>query len=114
MPKVQYNNISFTAISAAIPEHTIDNVKYTDFFEADVVSEIVEKTGIKQRRFAPTHITSSDLCFHAAEKLIKDNQLDRNEIDVLIFISQTPDFRMPASSIISSRTFRSLKVYSSF
>ena len=42
MPKVQYNNIIFTAISAAIPEHTIDNIKYTDF-EADVVSEIVEK-----------------------------------------------------------------------
>jgi 3-oxoacyl-[acyl-carrier-protein] synthase-3 len=45
-------------------------------------------------------VCSSDLCFAAAEKLIADNMTDRNEIDLLVFVSQTPDYRMPATSVI--------------
>ena len=41
-----------------------------------------------------------DLCFAAAERLIADNNLNRNEIDLLVFLSQTPDYRMPATSIL--------------
>ncbi|MBT3546866.1 MAG: ketoacyl-ACP synthase III [Flavobacterium sp.] len=100
MPKITYNNIGITAISAAIPKNTIKNLEYTNHFDENVVKEIVDKTGIKERRFAPDHLTSSDLCYHAAEKLILDNAIDKTEIDVLIFVSQTPDYRMPATSII--------------
>ena len=100
MPKIKYNNICFTAMAAAVPENTIENAEYTQFFDEKIVKEIVDKTGIKQRRFAPSHITSSDLCYHAAEKLIADNDIDREEIDIILFVSQTPDYRMPASSII--------------
>jgi 3-oxoacyl-[acyl-carrier-protein] synthase-3 len=38
------------------------------------------------------------LCFAAAEKLIADNSINKEEIDLLVFISQTPDYRMPATS----------------
>ena len=40
------------------------------------------------------------MCFHAAKQLFTDNNTDTDEIDVLLFISQTPDYRMPATSII--------------
>ena len=43
---------------------------------------------------------SSDLCFAAAEDLIKGMGINRDEIDLLLFISQTPDYRMPATSIL--------------
>ncbi|RXE63524.1 ketoacyl-ACP synthase III, partial [Muribaculaceae bacterium Isolate-001 (NCI)] len=46
------------------------------------------------------HTCSSDLCFAAASKLIADNNIDRSDIDLLIFISQTPDYRMPATSVL--------------
>lgn len=62
--------------------------------------EVVDKVGIYERRFADAETCSSDLCFAAAEKLIADNNIDRNEIDLLIFISQTPDYRMPATSVL--------------
>ena len=61
---------------------------------------LVEKIGVKQRRFSDTNTCSSDLCFAAAEKLIMDMEINRDEIDALIFISQTPDYRMPATSIL--------------
>ena len=60
----------------------------------------MDKVGIYERRFADPDVCSSDLCFAAAEKLLIDNNIDRDEIDLLVFLSQTPDYRMPATSII--------------
>ena len=40
------------------------------------------------------------MCYSASEKLFKDFNIDRNKIDVLIFVSQTPDYRMPATSVV--------------
>jgi len=100
MANLSYENIGVSAMAGAVPSNTINNIDYTDFFDKEVVKEIVDKTGIEQRRFAPPHLTASDLCFHAAKKLFEDNIIDSTEIDVLLFVSQTPDYRMPATSII--------------
>ena len=86
-------------MSAAVPKHVINNREYTDVFSAEEANEIVDKTGIEQRRFADGNTCSSDLCFAAAEKLFKDNKINKDEIDLLVFISQTPDYRMPATSV---------------
>jgi len=59
----------------------------------------VDKTGVEERRFTTEGQTASDLCFAAAEQLFLDNQIDTSEIDILLFVSQTPDYRMPATSI---------------
>jgi len=100
MANLKFENIGIKALAAAVPSNTVDNLSYTEHFPADDVKEIVEKTGIKERRFAPHGMTSSDLCFHAAKKLMDDNNLEPEEIDGLIFVSQTPDYRMPATSVI--------------
>jgi 3-oxoacyl-[acyl-carrier-protein] synthase-3 len=97
---LKFNKVGITGISAAIPKNTIDNYAYTDFFDKEDVKEVVDKVGIKERRFAPDGMCASDLCFAAAEKLISDMNIDKSEIDLLIFISQTPDYRMPATSIL--------------
>lgn len=100
MALISFENLGIAALSAAVPRKVIDNYKYTEFFPTSDVKEIVDKVGVFQRRFADENTCSSDLCFAAAEKLIQDNNIDRSEIDLLIFISQTPDYRMPATSII--------------
>ena len=100
MANLTFENIGIKALAAAVPANTIDNLSYTEHFPAEDVKEIVEKTGIKERRFVPEGMTASDLCFHAAQKLMEDNSIKPDEIDALIFVSQTPDYRMPASSVI--------------
>lgn len=87
-------------MSAAVPRHTIHNYEYTEHFGAEEVKEIVDKIGVYERRFADANTCSSDLCFAAAQKLIDDNNVDVTEIDLLVFISQTPDYRMPATSVL--------------
>lgn len=100
MAILSFDSIGISALSAAIPKNTIFNYEYTSFFQKEDVKKIVDKIGIYERRFADNAVCASDLCYAAAEKLITDNNIDRSEIDLLIFISQTPDYRMPATSIL--------------
>lgn len=97
---MKFNGVGITALSAAVPRRVIKNYEYTEYFPADQVKEVVDKVGIYERRFADENTCSSDLCFAAAEKLFADTGTRREEIDLLVFVSQTPDFRMPATSVI--------------
>ena len=100
MALLSFNDVGISGLAAAVPLTIINNYEYTQHFPTEVVKEIVDKVGISQRRFADAATCSSDLCFAAAEKLIADKQINREEIDLLVFISQTPDYRMPATSVI--------------
>lgn len=99
MAYMKFKGIGITAMAAAVPSRVIDNLKYTEHFPEEQVKEVVEKVGIYERRFTDELTCSSDLCFAAAQKLILDNQINRDEIDLLVFVSQTPDYRMPATGI---------------
>ena len=99
MAYLQYDGVGITAMAAAVPKRVIVNREYTEVFTKEEAAEIVDKTGIEERRFADAETCSSDLCFAAAEKLIADNNINKEEIDLLVFISQTPDYRMPATSV---------------
>lgn len=95
---MKFKGIGISAMAGAVPSHIIENLKYTEFFPQDQVNEVVEKVGVYERRFADAQTCSSDLCFAAAQKLFADNDIDRSEIDLLVFISQTQDYRMPATA----------------
>lgn len=100
MADLVFEGISITSMSGAVPANTIINRKFTKYFDQNIVNDIIDKTGVEERRVSNNKTTSSDLCFAAANKLFLDNNICKDEIDVLIFVSQTPDFRMPATSII--------------
>jgi len=95
-----FKNVGISGLAAAVPGQVIDNYSHDQFFSRDEIREVVDKIGVKQRRFAGPDVCSSDLCFAAAEELINGMSIDRREIDLLIFISQTPDYRMPATSVL--------------
>lgn len=99
MANFRYNNTGIAGLSAAVPSRVYTNLTDNANFSAEDAKAIVEKTGILERRVADASTCASDLCFAATEKLLGDMGFDRNEIDVLIFVSQTPDFRMPATAI---------------
>ena len=100
MAYLSYKGVGISAMAAAVPRTVINNYEYTQFFPKEEVKDVVDKIGVFERRFTDADTCSSDLCFAAAEKLIAENDIDRSEIDLLVFISQTPDYRMPATSVI--------------
>lgn len=101
MAIIKFNNVGITALAGCVPKYVIDNYKYDlDIWPEEEVKKVVDKVGVTERRFVDDKTCASDLCFAAAEKLIDDNNIDKNEIDLLVFLSQTPDYRMPATSIL--------------
>ena len=100
MGLLSFNNIGITGISAAVPKNVINNYEYDKYFKKEEIKEVIDKIGVRQRRFADDKTCSSDLCYAAAEKLLIELNIKREEIDLLIFISQTPDYRMPATSVL--------------
>jgi 3-oxoacyl-[acyl-carrier-protein] synthase III len=100
MAFLNFENVGIRAMAACVPSKIIYNYNYTENFPADEVKQVIDKIGVVERRFAAPGVCSSDLCFSAAEKLFQDTACNRSEIDLLIFVSQTPDYRMPATSVI--------------
>jgi 3-oxoacyl-[acyl-carrier-protein] synthase-3 len=100
MGLLSFENVGIKGISGAVPVRTINNYEYDLYFNKSDIKEIVDKIGVKERRFADSNMCSSDLCCAAAEQLISEMHIDRSEIDLLVFISQTPDYRMPATSVL--------------
>jgi len=100
MGLLSFNNVGIAGMAAAVPRRIIKNHEFDLYFSKEEISGIIEKIGVTERRFVDENTCSSDLCFAAAEILLNDLKINREEIDLLIFISQTPDYRMPASSIL--------------
>ncbi len=99
MPLLKFESTGITALAAAVPARIVDNHAFGTTMGVENMAEVIEKIGIKERRRADEATCASDLCFAAAERLFADNQIDRMEIDLLVFVSQTPDYRMPATAI---------------
>ena len=57
-------------------------------------------TGVKNRYIAVEEQTSSDLCYEAVERLLENLRLDKKTIDAVILVTQTPDYRLPATACV--------------
>ena len=94
------SDVKISGISACVPKSIERNKAASVFLSAEDSEKFIASTGITERRIASSEICSSDLCYHAAEKLIQDLNWDKKEINCLIFITQTPDYIVPATSCI--------------
>ena len=56
--------------------------------------------GYKEHRLAEEGQCSSDFCIHGLQYLFDNGLLQKDEIDVLLFVSQSPDYFMPPTSNI--------------
>lgn len=56
--------------------------------------------GIKERRVASENTTCSDLCEKAAQYFFDNGITTRENIDVVIFVSQSSDYFLPSTAVI--------------
>lgn len=61
---------------------------------------IVSRSGISARHWAEPDVTSSDLAVKAAERALEAAGLDRQEIDLIIVATSTPDFVFPSTACL--------------
>jgi len=99
MAFLKVEHIAVDGIAACVPKNV---VKSTDFpFATDFEREtFVKGTGVEELRMATDGVCASDLCFEAGEKLLDDLKINRDEVKILLFVSQSPDYFLPATAII--------------
>jgi len=99
MATFSVNSISIKGISCCVPKNMERNIDL-DILTQEEIQKFVEATGVEERRIATKEICTSDLCCEAAEKLIKDLNWQKEEIEILVFVSQTADYILPVSAAI--------------
>lgn len=98
------NNVQISGISACVPKQEKSNAEPSPYFLEEDMQKLMTTTGIENRRVVNDVLCTSDLCLEAAERLIKSLNWDKSEIELLIFVSQTPDYILPmTSSILQDR-----------
>jgi 3-oxoacyl-[acyl-carrier-protein] synthase-3 len=88
------------SIEYDLPEGLLTNEMLATEFPGWSVEKIEEKTGISARRIAAHDECASDLGVRAAEKLFTSNVCCREEIDFLLFCTQSPDYFLPTTACI--------------
>lgn len=102
MAFLEFKNVRIAGVAAGVPKNVASNLHPSD---QDNIShdytpeEYVKTTGVEERRVSNV-LTTADLSYAAAEKLIEDLNWDKNEIGALLFVSQTPDYVLPATACI--------------
>lgn len=87
-------------VAAAVPAATTDlSIFAAEWGERDVAN-IIRSTGITHVREARPGQTTADLCESAARALFTALGASPSDVDGIVFVSQTPDHIMPATSAI--------------
>jgi 3-oxoacyl-[acyl-carrier-protein] synthase-3 len=91
---------AFRSIGAYVPSKILTNAELEVM--VDTTDEwITKRTGIKERHIAAENETTSDMGVKAAEKAIERSGIAKNEIDMLICATISPDyFCMPSTATI--------------
>ena len=100
MAIIKFKNVGITAMSACVPSEVVYNKDLEYLIPKEEIDKTINSIGIYERRIASQGVCASDLCYKAAKKLLDDNSIDLDSIDVLLFMSQTGDYRIPATSTI--------------
>lgn len=89
-----------SAVAHALPVNCVTQEILEERFGTKAVKSIAKMSGIYERRVVASGQCASDLAYAAAQRLIEHFGIDRSTIDLLTFASQTPDYRIPATSSV--------------
>ena len=96
-----FHDVAIKAIAVAVPEHEItieDELEYYGGSEKKA-KRAQKMIGVDKRRIAAIGQTASDFCEAACKKVFQMCP-EAQTADALIFVSQSPDFRIPATACI--------------
>lgn len=101
MIKSSFEGIRVAGIATAVPKNReVISEKYDSIFGSESVAKFSKTTGVMERRVALEEQTSSDLAFVAARRLLDSKDIDRTSVGICVYVTQTPDYRIPATACV--------------
>jgi 3-oxoacyl-[acyl-carrier-protein] synthase III len=94
------NNVRFAGLATCVPSWKLSNLTDCAPEDRSERQRLVRNIGIETRRICKPWQCFSDLAFEAAEALIERLGWQRDEIDAVICVTQSPDYLIPSTAII--------------
>ena len=94
----EYNNVKIMGVATAVPEKMNNNELYERILGGRRVRKQAMLTGIMKTHVSPVEQRTSDLCYAAAMELLQHLKWKPEEVSVLIFVSQTTNYKMPSTA----------------
>lgn len=103
MAKISFNNIKISAIVTTVGNKkvTIEDEASNYGYDEKMVKRLKKRMGFNSRYVVDNNnITTSDLCYQSAVDIFENTNIKKDEIEALLFVSQTPDYKAPSTAII--------------
>ncbi len=96
-----------TGTGGYLPEDRLTNAQLVNRLAQQGVETsdewIVERTGIRARHFAASHIQTSDLALGASQQALQASGSDASSVDLIIVATATPDMVFPSTACVLQR-----------
>lgn len=87
-------------MATCVPRRLLSNIQDCPPQMRSARERVVRNIGIETRRICSEWQYFSDLAFDATERLLAELKWDREEVDALIVVTQSPDYPIPSTAII--------------
>lgn len=94
------DNVRIAGVVSVVPRNVINNRDSDLFSSSEDAEKFISVTGVVEKRHVDNMTCTSDLCIQSANRLIEKLNWNKEEIDILIMVTQTPDYIVPNTSII--------------
>jgi 3-oxoacyl-[acyl-carrier-protein] synthase-3 len=100
MAQATIRNVRYAGVATCVPKRVVSNIDDCPPQIRSARERLVRNIGIETRRVCSEWQYFSDLAFDATEKLLEELKWERDEIDALIVVTQSPDYPIPSTAII--------------
>lgn len=91
-------------MGAYVPERVVTNDDLKQWYDTNH-EWIVERTGIVERRWIAEEggETNADMAVHATKQALEDAGIDKDDIDMVVYSTMTPDHAFPGTGVFFQR-----------
>jgi len=100
MAKIHFKDIKISAIATTTGDKKVTIEEEADNFGYDekMVKRLKKRMGFNSRYIVSDKICTSDLSIQSTEVIFE--KFDKDDVEALIFVTQTPDYKAPSTAII--------------
>ena len=98
------------ATGSGIPERVVPN-DFFDYLVADADNWIFSRTGMRERRFAAPHESTSDLATIAARNALEQGNIDPADLDCVMVGTSTADMILPPTACMVQKEIGAVNAF---
>lgn len=96
--KLSIDNFKVSGVVTCAPSRVVHNSHFYEKFSEAGVKDVVKLIGVEERRWVDSGTSTADLCLIAGQRVLGKLHWNPGSVDAVIFLSQTPNWRLPATA----------------